>query len=161
MAKRPKKAVSGGSAKIHPQNLVDNTPLLAPAVPSCHLEGMSVLQMLTARLTGRKIGQDRYGNSYFESRRDMPVYNRKRRFVVTAGAQEATKVPPEWHAWLHHTTAAPLDENRRHAWQKDHQPNLTGTPQAWRPKGHDYSGGRRALTGGDYEAWSPGGGSTP
>lgn len=116
---------------------------------------MSFLEMLTARLAGRKIGRDAHGNTYFESRRVVPVYNRTRRYVVTAGAQEATKVPPEWHAWLHHTTEAPLDERRRHAWQKDHQPNLTGTAQAWRPRGHDYSGGHRALTTGDYEAWSP------
>lgn len=116
---------------------------------------MSFLEMLTARLTGRKIGQDRYGNTYFESRRPLPVYNRTRRFVITPGTQEATKVPPEWHAWLHHTTDAPLDEGRRRPWQKDHLPNLTGTAQAWRPKGHEYAGGRRQITTGDYEAWSP------
>ncbi|MCX7932481.1 MAG: NADH:ubiquinone oxidoreductase subunit NDUFA12, partial [Rhodovarius sp.] len=34
-------------------------------------------------------------------------------------------------------------------------PNLTGTPFAWRPRGHDYAGGRRRSTGGDYEAWTP------
>lgn len=116
---------------------------------------MSFLEMLTARLAGRKIGRDRYGNTYYESRRLQPLYNRTRRFVINAGAQEATKVPPEWHAWLHHTTDAPLDESRRHPWQKDHLPNLTGTAQAWRPKGHDYAGGRRQITTGDYEAWRP------
>ena len=116
---------------------------------------MSVIEMFTARLTARKIGQDSHGNAYFEGRRVLPVYNRKRRFVITSGAQEATKVPPEWHAWLHHTTEAPLDEARRHPWQKPHEPNLTGTAQAWRPKGHDYSGGQRRITTGDYEAWSP------
>lgn len=114
--------------------------------------------MLTARLAGRKIGRDRYGNTYFESRRLQPVYNRTRRFVVTPGAQEATKVPAEWHAWLHHTTDAPLDDTNRRPWQKDHMPNLTGTPLAWRPKGHDYSGGQRRVTTGDYEAWAPDGG---
>ncbi len=116
---------------------------------------MSFLEMLTARLTGRKIGQDRYGNTYFESRRMQPVYNRTRRFVINSGPQEATKVPAEWHAWLHHTTDAPLDDTRRRPWQKEHLPNLTGTAQAWRPKGHDYAGGRRQITTGDYEAWSP------
>lgn len=116
---------------------------------------MSIYAMFAARLTARPIGRDRYGNRYFESRREMPVYGRKRRFVITAGAQDPTKVPPEWHAWLHHLTEAPLDESRRHAWQKDHQPNLTGTAGAWRPAGHDYSGGQRRVTGGDYEAWRP------
>ena len=65
-------------------------------------------------------------------------------------------VPPEWHAWLHHTTAAPLAETKLYPWQQEHQPNLTGTAHAYRPAGHDYVGGTRRVTGGDYEAWTPG-----
>ncbi|MCS6890485.1 MAG: NADH-ubiquinone oxidoreductase subunit NDUFA12 family protein [Rhodovarius sp.] len=116
---------------------------------------MSFYAMLAARLFARKVGQDRFGNRYYESRREVPVYGRKRRFVVTAGGQDPTRVPPEWHAWLHHVTDAPLPEDRRYPWQKEHLPNLTGTPFAWRPRGHDYAGGRRRSTGGDYEAWTP------
>jgi NADH:ubiquinone oxidoreductase subunit len=149
------KAVSGRSRGINPQNLVDNQPALACCYTAWHADAMSILEMLHARLTARKIGQDRFGNTYFEARKTLPVYNRKRRYVVTAHGQDPTKVPAEWHAWLHHTTDAPLDETRRLPWQKEHQPNLTGTPGAWRPKGHDYSGGQRRVTGGDYEAWTP------
>lgn len=149
------KAAYGGSWGIDPQNLVDNHPALACCDAAWHAHPMSILEMLHARLTARKIGQDRFGNTYFEARKTLPVYNRKRRYVVTAHGQDPTKVPAEWHAWLHHTTDAPLDETRRLPWQKEHQPNLTGTPGAWRPKGHDYSGGQRRVTGGDYEAWTP------
>jgi NADH:ubiquinone oxidoreductase subunit len=134
---------------------VDNHPALACCDAAWHAPIMSILEMLHARLTARKIGQDRFGNIYYEARKTLPVYNRKRRYVVTAHGQDPTKVPAEWHAWLHHTTDAPLDETRRLPWQKEHQPNLTGTPGAWRPKGHDYSGGQRRVTGGDYEAWTP------
>lgn len=119
---------------------------------------MSILRRLAASLTGRHVGTDRTGNQYFESRRPNPHYRRHRRWVLYAGVPEATAVPPEWHGWLHHTTDAPLPETRRHAWQRDHRPNRTGTAESYRPIGHDYAGGRRRDTTGDYEAWTPGGG---
>jgi NADH:ubiquinone oxidoreductase subunit len=145
----PVKAVSGRSWRIEPQNLVDKHAALACCDAPWHAQPMSILEMLHARLTARKIGQDRFGNTYYEARKTLPVYNRKRRYVVTAHGQDPTKVPAEWHAWLHHTTDAPLDEAARLPWQKEHQPNLTGTAGAWRPKGHDYSGGQGRVTGGD------------
>ena len=117
---------------------------------------MSVLLRLTSALSGRRLGADRFGNVYFEGRRDLPVYGRKRRWVVFTGAADPTMVPPEWHAWLHHTTAAPLSETRRYPWQREHRPNLTGTAESYRPAGHDYAGGVRPPAGGDYEAWTPG-----
>ena len=33
---------------------------------------------------------------------------------------------------------------------------MTGTALAYRPPGHDYKGGERPKTAGDYEAWTPG-----
>jgi NADH:ubiquinone oxidoreductase subunit len=115
-----------------------------------------MLQRLFARLSGRPVGKDRFGNLYFESRGSFQNYGRKRRWVVFAGKVEATNVPPEWHAWLHHTTDAPLPEDRRYPWMVEHRPNPTGTAAAYRPAGHDYSGGKRRETSGDYEAWTPG-----
>lgn len=117
---------------------------------------MSAMQRWLSGLTGRRIGTDSAGNIYFESRGDYLNYGRKRRWVVYAGAPEATAVPPEWHGWLHHTVASPPEDLRRLPWMKPHQPNMTGTPQAYRPKGHDYAGGQRMPTAGDYEAWTPG-----
>jgi len=32
---------------------------------------------------------------------------------------------------------------------------LTGSPQAYRPPGHDFQGGQRAKATGDYEPWTP------
>lgn len=115
-----------------------------------------MFERLLARLSGHQVGTDRFGNTYFESRRDYLGYGRKRRWVIYPRVAEATTVPPEWHTWLHHTTEAPLPEQKRHAWMVEHRPNQTGTAQAYRPLGHDYSGGRRRETAGDYEAWTPG-----
>ena len=106
-------------------------------------------------LHGRLVGRDALGNAYYEDRRaraDGP----RRRWVIYAGEAEASKVPPEWHAWLHYTTDAPLPDSGRRAWQKPHQANATGTPRSYRPPGHDYAGGQRARATGDYEAWTPG-----
>jgi NADH:ubiquinone oxidoreductase subunit len=41
------------------------------------------------------------------------------------------------------------------AWQKPHEPNLTGTDLAYRPPGHVLKGGARAPASGDYEPWVP------
>ena len=116
---------------------------------------MSFLLRLTSRLTGRPVGTDRFGNRYVEGRRPLPGYGRHRRWVIYRGAADPTAVPPEWHAWLHYTTAAPLPEVKRYPWQIEHRPNMTGTPHAYRPAGHDYVGGQRRITTGDYEAWNP------
>ena len=120
-----------------------------------YITAMSIGTRLFTWLSGRVVGRDSDGNVYYEERRD-PGARRRRRWVVYRGAPEASKVPPEWHAWLHYTTDAPLPQDGRRPWQKPHMPNTTGTPASYRPPGHDYSGGRRAMATGDYEAWTPG-----
>jgi NADH:ubiquinone oxidoreductase subunit len=115
---------------------------------------MNIGTRLFTLLRGRRVGSDAEGNVYYEERR--PRRNlRIRRWVAYAGEPEASKVPPEWHAWLHYTVDAPLPSGARRPWQKPHIPNSTGTAQSYRPPGHDYQGGRRAPATGDYEAWTP------
>lgn len=105
----------------------------------------------------RKIGTDGAGNIYFEAK-PRSGYKMTRRWVMYKGAPEASKVPPEWHGWLHHQTdAVPANDapSFRRAWQKPHQPNQTGTESAYRPPGHVLAGGQRDKATGDYEAWQP------
>lgn len=116
---------------------------------------MTLGTWLFTRLHGRRVGTDADGNTYYEERR-APTSRRARRWVIYAGAAEASKVPPEWHAWLHYTTDAPLPVAARRPWQQPHIANPTGTAASYRPPGHDYRGGTRAAATGDYEAWSPG-----
>jgi NADH:ubiquinone oxidoreductase subunit len=107
---------------------------------------------------GLLVGRDDYGNTYYEAKDASDSYDgRKRRWVTFTGYAEASKVPPEWHGWLHHTfveppTTAPLP---RRIWEKDHRPNLTGTIHAYKPKGAISRGGERQRATGDYEAWKP------
>ena len=116
---------------------------------------MNIGTWLFTKLHGRRVGQDAIVNIYYEDRRLRPN-GRTRRWVAYAGTPEATEVPPEWHAWLHYTTDAPIPDTGRRPWMKPHVPNLTGTPASYRPPGHDYEGGHRARATGDYEAWTPG-----
>lgn len=118
---------------------------------------MAMFDSLFIRLTSRRVGQDRFGNTYWEARGKKDFYGRPMRRVTYAGAPEPTTVPAEWWGWIHHTTDAPLDQNGpRKPWQKDHQPNLTGSAEAWTRPGHDAVGTRPAASTGDYEAWTPG-----
>lgn len=100
---------------------------------------------------GKYVGRDGEGNQYYE-RPGRSGAARTRRWVLYAGAADASAVPPEWHAWLHHLTASPLPVTGAKPWQRPHRPNLTGTAASYRPAGHDYQGGK---TAGAYEAWAP------
>jgi NADH:ubiquinone oxidoreductase subunit len=106
---------------------------------------------------GERVGTDAFGNVYYRSRRPRPG-RRERRWVLYNGEPEASKVPPDWHGWLHHTMPAPLPPGSpfHKPWQKEHLPNLTGTIAAYRPPGHTLEGGRRSPATGDYEPWTPG-----
>lgn len=116
---------------------------------------MSIGTRLFTLLRGRSVGKDRFGNRYYESRGLAPN-GRTRRWVLYKGEPEASSVPPEWHGWIHHGADNPLPEQPKHAWMREHEPNLTGTPDAYRPRGHELQGGQRARATGDYEPWTPG-----
>jgi len=120
-----------------------------------YMSGMNLGTRLFTMLKGRRVGTDAAGNIYYEERKPRRG-ERARRWVGYAGAPDASSVPPEWHAWLHRITDAPLPDAGRRPWMKPHVPNATGTPAGYRPPGHDYAGGRRAAATGDYEAWTPG-----
>ena len=107
-------------------------------------------------LHGNLVGTDELGNRYYKTSRGK-LHGRERRWVLYRDKPEASTVPSEWHSWLHHTTSEPLSDEaaRSKAWQKPHEANPTGSALAYRPKGHDLSGGKRAAATGDYEPWVP------
>ncbi len=125
-----------------------------PGAAVAYMRRMNIGTRLFTWLHGKQVGHDGAGNVYYEEK--SPRGARSRRWVAYAGIADASAVPPEWHAWLHYTTDVPLSESNRRPWQKPFEPNLTGTPEAYRPPGHEYEGGARARASGDYEAWTPG-----
>jgi NADH:ubiquinone oxidoreductase subunit len=103
-----------------------------------------------------RVGQDEQGNTYYEERKPS-LEGRKRRYVIYKGYADGSKVPPDWHGWMHHTFDKPPTDSPlpRKSWELPHQANLTGTLGAYRPKGSLAEGGERAPSSGDYEAWKP------
>ena len=104
--------------------------------------------------TGREVGRDAQGNVYFVAKPGR----RERRWVIYNGEPEASRIPPEWHLWLHKTVD---DDAGRGAAegarlgeavgaQPDRHPG--GAPAIGQPRGRRERG--REATG-DYQAWTP------
>ena len=93
--------------------------------------------------------EDAEGNVFYRNSDDS------RRWVIYNGENEATRVGPEWHGWLHHTwDDAPTEVEIIHKpWEKSHQENLTGTAAAYAPAGSIRNAA--PATRRDYEAWTP------
>lgn len=117
---------------------------------------MDLVTLIIVKLTATQVGRDSFGNRYYEERQARPG-KPPRRYVRYNGMTEASKVPADWHGWLHHTESSPPPEGgyARYHWQQDHQPNTTGTNHAHRPAGHVLNRGNRAAATGDYEPWTP------
>lgn len=115
-----------------------------------------------ARAGGEHVGTDAEGNKYYRGKANggpntgSNTQNEKR-WVMYAGANDSSRVPAEWHGWLH---GAGDDVPESHLpppkiWESDYTPNATGTAAAYRPQGALERGGKRARADGDYEAWAP------
>jgi NADH:ubiquinone oxidoreductase subunit len=125
---------------------------------------MSLGTRLYTWLKGELVGTDQFGNRYYrEKNRRRPLVrgggidSRERRWVLYNGIAEASRVPPQWHGWLHHTVGEPPRPGERtpYPWEKEHLPNLSGTPLAYRPPGSLLRGGHRPRATSDYEPWQP------
>lgn len=113
--------------------------------------------LLQTLFCGKEVGRDAFGNRYYCERGKPRPSNggrvRQKRWVIYAGEPEPTKVPPEWHCWLHYTTDAPIPESARKEWQVPHAANQTGTTAAWLPP--SLKGEESPKTAGGYQAWKP------
>ena len=109
--------------------------------------GQTVGTRLHTWRVGSRVGEDEFGNVYYQ--------NGRRRWVIYAGEADASRIPPEWHGWLHQTwLEAPTEKPvPNKPWEKTHLPNMTGSDRAYAPAGSL----RRAEPEprSDYEAWSP------
>jgi len=106
---------------------------------------------------GRLVGEDEFGNRYYLQKSGVGPLGVPARWVTYTNLSEPSQVPPDWHGWLHYTVDTLPTEERyqpKH-WQKRHQMNMTGTAQAYRPKGSILGTGERAKSTTDYKAWRP------
>jgi NADH:ubiquinone oxidoreductase subunit len=118
--------------------------------------GATIGTALHSALKGEQVGTDAQGNRYYRAKK-RDATGRERRWVIYEGANDASRVPAEWHGWLHgsydEVPESHLPPPR--IWEADYTPNATGTAQAYRPQGALERGGKRAGATGDYEAWAP------
>ncbi|PFG62645.1 NADH:ubiquinone oxidoreductase subunit [Thioclava sp. ES.031] len=105
-------------------------------------------QLFTAR-KGVKVGEDEQGNIYYRTK------DAKRRWVIYNGESEASRIPPDWHGWIHFTyDEPPTDKPLAHKpWEKPHEENHTGTEAAYVPPGSIRLA--HPVERRDYEAWQP------
>ena len=114
---------------------------------------MNLSMQIYTVLFGQKVGVDPIGNTYYRQKRKNM---REKRWVMYKGMDEASKVPPLWHSWLHHLSdQVPEKSYKKYTWQKDHTPNLSGSAKGYHPDGHVFGKGQRPKVGGDYDAWRP------
>ena len=107
---------------------------------------------IVTRRHGTEVGRDEAGNLYFEHKKDS-----RRRWVIYAGANDGSRVPPGWQAWLRGTIDELPEKGLppKRKWEQEPVANLTGSDQAWRPSGSLRAQGQRPATTGDYSAWTP------
>ncbi len=114
-------------------------------------DGATIGTALFSARNGIAVGSDDAGNRYFQSK------DGKKRWVMYNGANDASRVSPDWHGWLHGTHDGDPESYLPPArsWEKDSIGNNTGTAAAYRPAGALEQGGKRASAVGDYQAWNP------
>ena len=107
--------------------------------------------------TGKLVGIDEFGNKYYSN-------TKGKRWVIYSEQVESSKIPPEWHLWIHFLknnkpwgvilfsrNIKPQDNLYKYKWQKKHQENLTGTIRAYKPDGSLASDSKKNMK--KYESW--------
>ena len=62
--------------------------------------------------TGKFAGKDQFGNKYYSN-------SIGKRWVIYSNNIESSKIPPEWHSWIHSLTRnKPYDKTIKYSWQK-------------------------------------------
>ena len=118
--------------------------------------GATIGTAFNSAMTGEHVGTDAQGNRYYRAKKLISL-GYQRRWVIYNGPNDASRVPAEWHGWLH----GAYDDVPQSflpppkIWEVEYTPNATGTAQAYRPQGALERGGKRAAATGDYEAWAP------
>ncbi len=95
--------------------------------------------------TGKFAGNDQFGNKYYSN-------SKGKRWVIYKNNIEASKIPPEWHLWIHYLSKnKPVDKTSSFSWQKKYEGNLTGTERAHKPEGSLAADIKKNMK--KYETW--------
>ncbi|BFZ10736.1 hypothetical protein BsWGS_13775 [Bradybaena similaris] len=98
---------------------------------------------------GTLIGEDKFGNKYFQNKYFFLGRSRWMEYSLRFGHDyDASQIPPEWHRWMTYMTDDPPSTHPlpRREWMAEYTENLTGTRREYVP----YSTTRPKI-----EAWVP------
>jgi len=95
--------------------------------------------------SGKLVGRDEFDNKYYSN-------SKGKRWVIYKDTVESSKIPPEWHLWIHFLTDnKPSGNLNKFKWQKKHEENLTGTAKSYKPDGSLSSDSQKDMK--KYETW--------
>ena len=95
--------------------------------------------------TGKYVGKDQFGNKYYSN-------SKEKRWVIYKDKVESSRIPPEWHLWIHFLVKnIPNSNANKFPWQKKYEENLTGTKRAYKPEGSLSSESKKDMK--KYESW--------
>jgi len=95
--------------------------------------------------TGKYVGKDQFGNKYYSN-------SKEKRWVIYKDKVESSRIPPEWHLWIHFLVKNKPNSNaNKFPWQKEYEENLTGTKRAYKPEGSLSSESKKDMK--KYESW--------
>ena len=105
---------------------------------------------------GKYVAEDEFGNRYYCNSENFEDSSAKR-WVIFKGEIEASTIPPHWHAWLHKTiNIPPINYSHKYSWQKNIEPNLTGTSKAYFPNSQSLNKLKNfKKIEIEYEKWKP------
>ena len=97
-------------------------------------------------IKGKYVGKDEFENKYYTS-------NDGKRWVIYKNIVESSKIPAEWHLWIHHMCQnKPLENSSKYSWQKKHEENLTGTSKSYKPEGSLVNNSKKSIK--KYYTWN-------
>tara|TARA_B110000438_G_C15536524_1_gene530825 strand:- start:297 stop:665 length:369 start_codon:yes stop_codon:yes gene_type:complete len=97
-------------------------------------------------IKGKYVGKDEFENKYY-------INNEGKRWVIYQNIIESSKIPPEWHLWIHHMCQnKPQENSSKYSWQKKYEENSTGTSKSYRPEGSLANNSKKSIK--KYDVWN-------
>lgn len=99
---------------------------------------------------GELVGEDKYGNKYYQNNRYFYGRNRWVIYNKNTGLEyDGSMIPAEWFGWMHYKVDEPPTVKKpvSYKWMADHDANPSATKKAYVP----YSTAKPK-----YESWVPG-----
>ncbi len=100
-------------------------------------------------IRGKQVGTDNENNKFYVHKK-----NSQKRWIIYNGLMDASRIPAEWHDWLHHRTdEIPNESDKKLNWYKMHKENSTGTNESYSPNASKDK--EPAILKKNYKPWRP------